>query len=1265
MALDAYDVFVSYRSTTRVQARRIKSALEALAQPNKGEEPFRVFLDESSLLAGDLGDEIETGLKGSRALIVLIARDTVESKWVNREIEFWLDHGGVPDHLFLIRVDDVDLSWDENANDWVHPELVPSALRGLFRREQKYIDLVAVSKGTERTAVAPVFAALRGRTIESLLLDEAARARRRQRTVTVIAAAIAVLFVLAAGAGVWALVSRNQARSATLEALGQANAAQSILAGQTDPVQAAQFALQAAQNSDSLSVRAAMLSAAGRSAYLIHSFDLREGSTADNASFAPDGTVIGVVTTKSDDSQAKNLEVRNVDSAEVIASGDLPPMTAWVQLVSDTVGVLCSYRTGTHLVSFEAMSLTFTDLDAQPDAGPVPEGSDDMPSTYSDCRPPTLAADGLLVATINGNNPGQAQRLDLVRTSGYWVTLVTSDVSEWLSVEQVAGDGHHVLLIGDSGGHVLDTTTGTVTPVGGEAVPVSFAVTADDDRGEFFGKVDDHDWMFIRASGSGYTATTVHLDSTIWGAAPIFDEDRRFTGELLTLDHGSVLSLPGTGKEWTLGDDRSENSGAETQQWNQFLPTLRYLAGTRYLAVFGSSASVVDLDPSYPFSDGWERAAVGDSSSDSSRTDDWAVATVGDSLRGAPTQGAEPVEAACDSDVLLDAAPTGYEEPAFKNGGKLLVRADGTYRLLPDSTEFSNDCTVVETAPAVALLSTDASEDRVLLPSVSWNAQVIVGGQSRVAVLRGSTPVEVFRNSATSPAWSMEHHPNYTSVNPHTIGTNGSNMIRQTESGYEFVDADGTTTEIDFDNPSGWLSIAPDATGLVADDAGSTPMLVTSSGVADLSRCAAVGAEMSSQFAWLPADGYAQSATAARAATLVSMQSSFIDPEAADVIDCDTGMEWSGSSFGDQARQLTRYEVRDGGGVIETLDHPLDTGGSTVATRVTWVGDSAPAVQTFATSDSVSSLSWSPDGSSVVVTVGTTKTVFLQVDGVWQQRVALSYPGTVRFSPEGLVVITNLTSTMSGLWVVDPTTGYVVIADDLGEPGYLQDSGLPITSQEGSMIVPLWEKSDLAGSALMDALVTIPIGLETLREVLCDLNRIAICAGAPLPSATAAASSTAAQSATSTPTAVNSGSTSATGDALPAGWPAELAGEWCPKSDPMSCFSVSSLLAGFPDATVVSAEPSSEVAGATDYAICLELDLGDSCTTASSEYLRYFPASVAWDCTAIEVTSGGWPECYPDYTGAHDPSEPRLVVLPNHQQDTSYHDTEPMYGTTR
>ncbi|WP_157487555.1 hypothetical protein [Leifsonia sp. Root112D2] len=144
------------------------------------------------------------------------------------------------------------------------------------------------------------------------------------------------------------------------------------------------------------------------------------------------------------------------------------------------------------------------------------------------------------------------------------------------------------------------------------------------------------------------------------------------------------------------------------------------------------------------------------------------------------------------------------------------------------------------------------------------------------------------------------------------------------------------------------------------------------------------------------------------------------------------------------------------------------------------------------------------------------------------------------------------------------------------------------------------------------------------------------------------------------PTTIASPATAPPVVTAPAGFPAALSGTWCTKSDPNNCFSAAELVAQHQGAFVADTfKP--DALGTTGYDICVEPDSNKTCDMAGTMLIEYFPAGVAWNCVAVEVKQKGWPTCNPDFTSAHITSKARIVILPNHQQDSVYHDTEPMY----
>jgi len=136
-------------------------------------------------------------------------------------------------------------------------------------------------------------------------------------------------------------------------------------------------------------------------------------------------------------------------------------------------------------------------------------------------------------------------------------------------------------------------------------------------------------------------------------------------------------------------------------------------------------------------------------------------------------------------------------------------------------------------------------------------------------------------------------------------------------------------------------------------------------------------------------------------------------------------------------------------------------------------------------------------------------------------------------------------------------------------------------------------------------------------------------------------------------------------EALPTeqNFPEDLRGDWC-SEDGTVCFSLNDLLAEHPFAFLQSTAETSHVPGAVDASLCLVADLGpEQCSTAASMPLRYFAEGVKWDCAAYvkKVQLGEITECDPTTVVKHNTSKDRLLMLPSHQHDQKYIDSEPLY----
>jgi TIR domain len=133
MADLGYDGFISYsHQHDAALGPALQTRLERFAKPWYKMRALRIFLDTADLSANPaLWPSIEEGLGSSRWFILLASADAAQSKWVNREAQWWINHG--PRDRLLVVGTSPGMDWDEKKRDWAADAPVPSALRGALR----------------------------------------------------------------------------------------------------------------------------------------------------------------------------------------------------------------------------------------------------------------------------------------------------------------------------------------------------------------------------------------------------------------------------------------------------------------------------------------------------------------------------------------------------------------------------------------------------------------------------------------------------------------------------------------------------------------------------------------------------------------------------------------------------------------------------------------------------------------------------------------------------------------------------------------------------------------------------------------------------------------------------------------------------------------------------------------------------------------------------------------------------------------------------
>jgi hypothetical protein len=271
-----------------------------------------------------------------RRIILLASPNAAQSKWIKREIRYWLgdQHASVVDgpdldaplsnarpertETLLIALTDGDISWNERTGgtnsgdfDWSKTNALPRLLSGVFSEEPQWVDLRTIVQREElRTslsrsnsefmrAVPQLAAPIRRITDFSRLVSE--DYRQHQRTIRTAWAAAAVL-ALATAAALWQWRDATRQRDQALANLREAQIEQSrFLANQArakdeagDAGTAILLAVEGLPGAgvERPDVPEADLQLEGGWRDLRERFDLGHDSSVSSAAFSPDGTRI-------------------------------------------------------------------------------------------------------------------------------------------------------------------------------------------------------------------------------------------------------------------------------------------------------------------------------------------------------------------------------------------------------------------------------------------------------------------------------------------------------------------------------------------------------------------------------------------------------------------------------------------------------------------------------------------------------------------------------------------------------------------------------------------------------------------------------------------------------------------------------------------------------------------------------------------------------------------------------------------------------------
>jgi hypothetical protein len=131
-----YKAFISYSHAADGRlAPALQSALQRFAKPWYRLRALHVFWDRTNLSANPgLWTEIQKALEQSEFLLLMASPASAASKWVRKELDYWLT-SRAPGKLIILLTDG-SVAWDDAAKDfdWARTTSLPEVLRGRFKQ---------------------------------------------------------------------------------------------------------------------------------------------------------------------------------------------------------------------------------------------------------------------------------------------------------------------------------------------------------------------------------------------------------------------------------------------------------------------------------------------------------------------------------------------------------------------------------------------------------------------------------------------------------------------------------------------------------------------------------------------------------------------------------------------------------------------------------------------------------------------------------------------------------------------------------------------------------------------------------------------------------------------------------------------------------------------------------------------------------------------------------------------------------------------------
>lgn len=206
MSDPSYKAFISYsHAADNALVPALRSGLHKFATHWYRRPAMRVYLDKTNLAANPaLWPNIEQALSCSEWFLLMASVEAAQSKWVKKEIDWWIEHRST-DHI-LILLTGGELVWHEGDFDWNRTTALPQSLSRQFKHEPLYVDLRWAKSATNLTlkharfhaAILNIAAPLHGKAKDELD-GEDVRQHLAVRRISLGVVAVIVILAIVAG----------------------------------------------------------------------------------------------------------------------------------------------------------------------------------------------------------------------------------------------------------------------------------------------------------------------------------------------------------------------------------------------------------------------------------------------------------------------------------------------------------------------------------------------------------------------------------------------------------------------------------------------------------------------------------------------------------------------------------------------------------------------------------------------------------------------------------------------------------------------------------------------------------------------------------------------------------------------------------------------------------------------------------------------------------------------------------------------------------